>query len=185
MKGSFIIIGAAMLLACGCRKEAAPPSIVARVDDTRITIAEFQERLTQQRTFEGSEAGRAERQKSDLLDDLIQTELLAKEARRRGYAEHPAVLRVAKQHMIAQYLRDEIEREIDVGTISEAEIEDYYHGHSDEFGIGQARLLQEVRPMIQQRLVTEHRKKRLAQLLTELRAMYPVEVDQQAFASVK
>ncbi|HEY2903537.1 MAG TPA: peptidyl-prolyl cis-trans isomerase [Polyangia bacterium] len=105
---------------------------VAKVDDTVITVAELQERINKQSPFIRSRYTSNEKKK-EYLDNLIRFEVMAKEAKKRGYDQDPEVVRVMKQQMISKFLQKDFESKLKVEDVPDADVEKYYNGHPDEF----------------------------------------------------
>lgn len=143
-----------LLLPCalGCQKKAAggtAPSasasarpsgitpelaqrVLAKVGGREITLGEFAATLERMDPFERLRYQSADRRKQ-LLEELIDLELLAEEARRRGLDQQPET-----QERVRQMLRDELLSQIRAGVpppeaISEADARQYYEAHRDEF----------------------------------------------------
>ena len=109
-----------------------PSQVVAKVDDTVITVAEFQDRVNKQSPFVRARYTTTEKKK-EYLDSLIRFEVMANEARRRGYDEDPEVLRVMKQQMISKFLQKDFESKLKVEDVPDADVEKYYKDHPAEF----------------------------------------------------
>src|SRR5262245_18046115 len=74
-------------------------TVVASVDDVSITVADLQDRINKQSPYVRARYTSME-QKKDFLDNLVRFEVLAKEAKTRGYDGDPEVVRTMKQVMI-------------------------------------------------------------------------------------
>lgn len=108
---------------------AAP---LATVDGVAITVGEFQDRLNRQSPYIRNRYTSFE-QKAEFLDSLVRFEVLAAEAARRGLDADPEVVRTMKQVMIQKLLREEFETRVTPGSITDAEIKDYYDRNNAEF----------------------------------------------------
>lgn len=144
-----------VVLACGCdtkpKSGTAPSSsasagrspseqltpelaarVLAKVGEREITLGEFAATLGRMDPFERLRYQSAERRKQ-LLEELVDLELLAQEARRRGLDRQPET-----QERVRQMLRDELLAQVRSGgaapsDISEAEARRYYDEHRDDF----------------------------------------------------
>jgi peptidyl-prolyl cis-trans isomerase C len=142
-----------VLLALGCHTKsgtgtapsasasAAPPSgltpelaarVLAKVGNHEITLGEYAATLDRMDPFERLRYQSADRRKQ-LLDELVDLELLAEEARRRGLDKQPET-----QERVRQMLRDELLTEVRASVptpndISEADARRYYDEHRDDF----------------------------------------------------
>jgi len=106
--------------------------VLAKVGDHEITLGEFAATLQRMDPFERLRYQSSDRRKQ-LLDELIDLELLAEEARRRGLDKQPET-----QERVRQMLRDELLSEVRAavpapGDISEADARRYYDEHRDDF----------------------------------------------------
>lgn len=129
------ILACALLAACRPQAPAARPAgeqVVARVDDQVITVADVEERLARLDPFSRMRYASPE-QKKRFLENLVRFEVMAKEARRKGYERDPDVQRVVKKHLIDLLLQREIDDKLDPDAITEAEVAKYYQGHIDDF----------------------------------------------------
>jgi peptidyl-prolyl cis-trans isomerase C len=111
------------------KAQAAEP--LATIGDTTITVGEFADELASKGSFIRTRYASPERRR-EFLDQMIRFELLAQEARRRGYHELPEVERTRKQIMIRQFL----EERFDQGTpetIPADDVREYYEAHRSEF----------------------------------------------------
>src|SRR6478736_661338 len=139
-------------LAAGCQQKpkqtpaslesnAAPPGkltpelsrqVLAKVGDREITLGEYAETLERMDPFERIRYQSPDRRKQ-LLNEIIQVELLAEEAKRRGLDKQPET-----QERVRQMLRDELLRDMrqsvpGTADIPEAEVRAYFDAHHDEF----------------------------------------------------
>src|SRR6187402_622822 len=143
----------ALALAAGCREKpkqtaslssiasAAPPGrltpelarqVLAKVGEREITLGEYAETLERMDPFERLRFQSPDRRKQ-LLNEIIQVELLAEEAKRRGLDKQPET-----QERVRQMLKDELLRDVRQSVpgpadIPEAEVRAYFDSHHDEF----------------------------------------------------
>ncbi len=106
-------------------------AVLAKVGDRTITLGQFVETLERMDPFERARYQSPERRKA-LLDQIIEVELLAAEARRRGLDKLPET-----QLRLTQLLRDEVLAGLRDASpppekIPEAEVRAYYQAHRDE-----------------------------------------------------
>lgn len=111
---------------------AEASEVLARVGSRTITLGEYALTLRRMAKFERLRYQTPDRQKQ-LLDEMIELELLAQEAERRGLDREPEV-----QLRLAQALRDEVLEDLRRSlpapeTLSEREVRDYYESHQNEF----------------------------------------------------
>ena len=106
--------------------------VLAKVGDHEITLGEYAATLERMDPFERLRYQSADRRKQ-LLDELVDLELLAEEARRRGLDKQPET-----QERVRQMLRDELLAQVRAATpppseISETDARRYYEEHRDDF----------------------------------------------------
>jgi len=106
--------------------------VLAKVGDRDITLGEYAETLERMDPFERIRYQSPDRRKQ-LLNEIIQVELLAEEAKRRGLDKQPET-----QERVRQMLRDELLRDVRQSVpgpsdIPEAEVRAYFDAHHDEF----------------------------------------------------
>jgi peptidyl-prolyl cis-trans isomerase C len=128
------------LAACGtvgCRELSAKQAAatkqapLAQIDDTVITVSDFEERLNNQSPYVRARYASVE-QKKEFLDNLVKFEVLAREARRQGLDKDPEVVRTMKQVMIQKLLRQRFDK-LRAEDITDPEVQHYFDGHQDEF----------------------------------------------------
>jgi peptidyl-prolyl cis-trans isomerase C len=142
------------LLAVGCKKTKessgdppapgqrapnAPPqnaeelkTPLAKIDDTTITLGEFQERINRQSPYIRARYTSLE-QKKEFLDSLVRFEVLAKEAYKRGLDKDPEVVRTMKQVMIQKLMRDEFDAKVTADSVPDTEMKTYYDANLAEY----------------------------------------------------
>lgn len=133
-----LVLVAAAVPGCKKKSKSGPAAtgdgaqVVAKVDDSRITVADVQERINKQSPFVRARYTTPEKKK-EFLDSLVRFEVLANEAERRGYDKDPEVVRVMKQQMISKFLQKDFESKLKVEDVPDAEVEKYYKEHPAEF----------------------------------------------------
>jgi len=105
---------------------------IATIDDTVITVGEFQERINRQSPYIRARYTSLE-QKREFLDNLIRFEVLAGEAFKRGLNKDPDVVRTMKQVMIQKLMKDEFENRIKPDDITDADMKAFYAEHRSEY----------------------------------------------------
>jgi peptidyl-prolyl cis-trans isomerase C len=106
--------------------------IVARIDGQPITLADLQKRMAQQTPYVQARYASPERRK-ELLDNLIRFEILAREARKRGYERDPQVLRHQQQRLVDRMVAEELDARLKAEDIPEAELRRFYQEHAERF----------------------------------------------------
>jgi peptidyl-prolyl cis-trans isomerase C len=135
----FLLVPLAMLSACKnsapkTGKAAAGQVVLAQVDDVTITSADLREVLARyaNQPFVSARFSSPEKRK-ELLDSLVRYQVLAIEARKRGYENDPEVVRVAKDKMVRLFTQQEIFDKVKPSDVSDAEVEKYYKDHMSEY----------------------------------------------------
>lgn len=105
---------------------------LAKVGDRTITLGDYAAALERMDSFERMRYQSPDRRKR-LLDEMIEVELLAQEAKRRGLDKTEET-----QERERQILRDELVEELRkkapaVNDIQDSELHAYYDAHKDEF----------------------------------------------------
>jgi peptidyl-prolyl cis-trans isomerase C len=122
----------ALTLTFGC--ENRPPGdgtpVLARVGDRAITARDLEAQVA----FIGRSKYLMDHyskpdKKKELLDGMIQSEALYQEARRLGYDRDPAV----KRDVVNRMMQNEIDAKVNAQGISDADVEQYYQAHPNEF----------------------------------------------------
>jgi peptidyl-prolyl cis-trans isomerase C len=106
--------------------------VLAKVGDREITLGEYAETLERMDPFERIRYQSADRRRL-LLNEIVQVELLADEAKRRGLDKQPET-----QERLRQILKDELLRDLrnkapGPSEISDADVHAYFDAHHDEF----------------------------------------------------
>ena len=140
-----LVIAAATASVPACKAVRRPPEgasarppgaageAIARVGDLVITVGDVQNRINAQPPVVRSHYGSLDKKKQ-LVTDLVNFELMAAEAVRRGYDRDPDVVRMMKQQMIGKLVQKDLEAKVKTDDVSAADIERYYDEHARDFG---------------------------------------------------
>ena len=117
--------------------------VVAKVGDRTITLGDYAATLERMDQFDRLRYQSPERRK-ELLQEIVDVELLAQDARRRKLDEQPET-----QQVIRQILRDAIladaKRDLPApADIPEAEVRAYYEAHRDDYREPERRRVAEI-----------------------------------------
>jgi peptidyl-prolyl cis-trans isomerase C len=135
---------------------------LAQIDDMTITAADLKAILSRyaNQPFVLARYSSLEKKK-ELLDSLIRYDVLAIEARKRGYERDPEVLRVAKDKMVRLFVQQEINDKIKPTDVPADQIAQYYKAHADDY----------VRPeMVRASEILVGERSKAAKVLAEVRA---------------
>jgi peptidyl-prolyl cis-trans isomerase C len=105
---------------------------IAKIDDFNLTVGDFQDRINKQSPYVRARYTSLE-QKKEFLDNLIRFEVLAKEAKKRGYDQDPEVVRTMKQVMIQRLMKEEFETRVKQEDVTDAEMKKFYDEHTSEY----------------------------------------------------
>src|SRR5450432_4249871 len=106
--------------------------VLAKVGEHEITLGEYAETLERMDPFERLRYQSSDRRKQ-LLDEIIQVELLADEAKRRGLDQQPETQERLRQILKEELLRDVRRSVPGPDEVPDAEVHAYYDAHHDEF----------------------------------------------------
>jgi len=112
--------------------EAQANEVLVKVGDRTITVGEFADRLASQSPYLRARFESPERRK-EFLDNLVRFELLVYEAKRRGYADKPEVVRARRNAMIQQLVKKEVDEPLERSEITDEEVKAVYDAKRDEF----------------------------------------------------
>ena len=105
---------------------------LAQVGDRTITLGEYAAALERMDSFERMRYQSPDRRKR-LLDEMVEVELLAQEARRRGLDKNEETEERVRQILRDQLLEDLRKSAPAANDIPEAELHAYFDAHKDEF----------------------------------------------------
>jgi peptidyl-prolyl cis-trans isomerase C len=135
----FLLTSIAALAACkntpaAASKPGAGQVVLAQVDDITITSADLRDILARyaSQPFVLARYSSPEKKK-ELLDSLVRYQVLALEARKRGYDRDPEVVRIAKDKMVRLFTQQEIFDKVKASDVSDAEVEKYYKDHAGDY----------------------------------------------------
>jgi len=108
--------------------------VLAQVDDIVITDADLKELLARyaSQPFVLARYSSIEKRK-ELLDSLVRYDVLAIEARKRGYERDPEVQRVAKDRMVKLFTQQEILDKVKPADVPDVDVEKYYKDHATDY----------------------------------------------------
>ncbi|MBI4512115.1 MAG: peptidyl-prolyl cis-trans isomerase [Deltaproteobacteria bacterium] len=106
--------------------------VVAQIDGVKISVGDFQDRINKQSPYIRARYTSLERKK-EFLDNLVRFEVLAKEAKKRGYDEDAEVVRTMKQVMIQKLMKEEFETRVKLEDVTDAEMQKFYEEHQSEY----------------------------------------------------
>lgn len=99
--------------------------VLATLGDVQITLGELEDRLNEQPSYVRIRYNAIEKKK-EFLDNLVEFELLALEARSKGYDKDPDVVFAMKQSMIKKLVKEDIADLVKLSDISEDAMRAWY-----------------------------------------------------------
>jgi hypothetical protein len=168
------------------RADADRRRIVATVGREVITVGDVENRLQALSPLARARYAAPDKRR-ELVEDMIRVDVLANEARERGYDRDPEVVRLMKQPLIAKLIERDFDAKRSTGDISDAEVQDYYASHPYEFtipGSGQLRPKDEVKDQIRQRLLRDGRASALDAYVANLEKKTRIEVREAALKPI-
>jgi hypothetical protein len=143
--------------ACGSQRaleEGTPPGpaglapeiaarVLARVGERNITLGDYAITLERMDRFERLRYQTADRRQA-LLDEMINVELLAREAEQRGLAERPETRALVEQMLRDEVLRQLRERLPGVEQLPPADVKAYFEAHRAEFELPERRRVEQI-----------------------------------------
>jgi peptidyl-prolyl cis-trans isomerase C len=132
-----VLVALAILSSFACGKATPkdavdPGKVVARIDDHVITVEDVEQQIQKQPPMARARYSSVELRK-ELLDSLVRFEVMAREAKKRGYDKDPEVLRAFKQQMVNQMVQRDLESKVNPEAVPETEARKYYESHPLEF----------------------------------------------------
>jgi len=107
--------------------------VIARINDTAITLKDFERAIASQPPYARARYFSSPERQKEFLDNLVRFEVLAQEARRRGYDRHPEVIESLKQTMVRKMMVGEVQGAIRMSDITEEEMKRYYDEHLSDY----------------------------------------------------
>ncbi|MFH1435873.1 MAG: peptidyl-prolyl cis-trans isomerase [Pseudomonadota bacterium] len=134
-KALFLVCAVAAV--CGCKKPepagtGSDEEILAEIGDVRITVKEFQDTINAYTPYLRSKYNTPEMKKKK-LEEMVRFELLAMEAKSRGYDKDPMVQRALRQSLIRELIQREVEDKVKLEDIDEAQMRKYYEDHPEKY----------------------------------------------------
>jgi peptidyl-prolyl cis-trans isomerase C len=105
---------------------------VARVAGEVVTVDDLQKKLDEQSPFIRARYADPEKRK-ELLDAQVRFEVLAAEAKARGYDDDPEVRDALKKLLVQRLTREEFDGRVQLKDITDAELQKYYEAHRADY----------------------------------------------------
>lgn len=105
---------------------------LATVGPVVISVESFSEKINHQSPFIRKRYSDIEKRR-EFLENQIRYELLAQEAKRRGYADDPEVRETLNKIMVQKLTRDEFDNQVKLQDITDADVQTYFDKHPDDY----------------------------------------------------
>jgi peptidyl-prolyl cis-trans isomerase C len=119
-------------LACSCNRQGSKGPVAAKVGDSTLFVGDVEKRINSLDDFTRYRYQTAAG-KQEYVDGLIRLELLAQEAKRRGYDRDPEFILAMHRELASRLLQDDFVKKTNKRIISASEVEEYYKTHQSEF----------------------------------------------------
>ncbi len=106
--------------------------VVATFAGGQITVGDVEDTINQKNPFMRRRYLNT-KQLEPLLDEMVRSELLAKEAQKRGFDEKKEVVYAVKQHAVQSLIKEEFEEKLSIDSIPAAEVKKYYDDNINQF----------------------------------------------------
>jgi hypothetical protein len=113
-------------------ERARRAKVVAKVGESSITVGEVEDTINAQSPFLRQRYTQAEHLR-EFVDNMVRFELMAQEAKKKGYDADPLVVRTTKQNAVQHMIRVDFDERITAESIPEADVRAYYDSHEAEF----------------------------------------------------
>jgi len=117
--------GAAGSLGASSLTEEQRKVVVARIGAEALTLGDLEQRLLREPQSVRMQYATVDRRK-EYLRNVVQFEVLAAEARKRGYDKAPEVVEVLKQRMVRAFLEKEVLELVKDGSVTDDAAKAYY-----------------------------------------------------------
>ena len=105
---------------------------LARVGDEIITVADLSERINKMSKYVRGRYQSLDKKRA-MLDSLVETEVLAKEAARRGFAKDPEVVRMLQQVMIQRLRQKVVEEKVKESDITDKDVKEFFEKNNAQY----------------------------------------------------
>lgn len=132
------LLSGGVVTGCGGQGGAAPKKAapkgeqLAKVGSSVITVESLQEKLDGQSPFvraRYTEPGKLK----EFVDGQVRFEVLAEEARARGYDQDPEVEEAIKKIIVQRLTREEFDGRVQLKDITDAELRTYFDAHQADY----------------------------------------------------
>jgi peptidyl-prolyl cis-trans isomerase C len=142
------LLALVLAMAVSCKPKPAEQTnagneVLAKVGDVEITVQDFQDTINSYSPYLRQKYNSPEMRKKK-LEEMVEFELLALEAKNLGYADDPNIQEAVKQQLVRE-LQEEIFKNIKLEDITDEETKAYYDAHGDKYHKPEQRRLAHIR----------------------------------------
>ncbi len=128
----------------GASESAEGQAVVARINGEELTLEEFERRIDGLAPFARVRLQSPERRR-EYLQSMVQFEVMADEAERRGYGDRPEVRHAMKETMVRLMIAEELRGTVGIDELDEAAVAAFYDEVREEFSRPERRRIAAVR----------------------------------------
>ncbi len=110
-----------------------PSNVLAKVGDWTLTVEDFQERLRNLKELAQDFDPKDPKSKKLILDELVNQQLLVKEAEQKGVASKKEIVEAVDEFKRTLLVRETINKLVENIQATEAEAQDYYNQNKETF----------------------------------------------------
>jgi peptidyl-prolyl cis-trans isomerase C len=197
---AFASLFALILAITGCSKKE-DSTVLARVNRTKITVADFKRQLEDLQPQMQQAVASDPKARREFLEDLIGIEVVLQEAKRQGLDKDPEfrkrqetlkkemerrIQEDAKNELFNGLLKKELADKLNkVAPPTDQEVRNYYNKNRDKMRMPDGKRLsfKEVEPQLKRRMVAEKQRDLYLEYAKGLRAKAKISVDEKALDS--
>lgn len=112
--------------------DAQRAEVVAKYTGREITLGELEQRLADLPANVRLRYNTLERLE-EFVEEIVRLDVMAAEAKRLGYDQHPTVVRAIKQAMVKELIDNPPKELTQLGEITDEDISSYYNEHKSDF----------------------------------------------------
>lgn len=119
-------------LAQGTPDDARRAKVLASGEGFSITVGKLEDAIAMQSPFVRAKYKEASAQ-TELVQSMVRFELLAAEAKRRGFDKNPQTQKSVKQTAVQSMIKEQVDDTVTPTSIAAEEVQKYYDEHATEF----------------------------------------------------
>ncbi len=132
----FALVVCGLVAAAGCTPQPKTPTVtgepIAVIAGAPLTVEQLQKKLDDQSPFVRARYVDNDKKK-EFLDGQVRFEVLAAEARARGYEKDPEVEDAIKKIIVQRLTREEFDGRVQLKDVTDAELQAWFESHKAEY----------------------------------------------------